>query len=357
MTSSAPRILITRLSAIGDCIHTMPLVGALRRGFPRAHVAWITQAAPASLLEGYPGLDEVIVAPRGWLKSLRQLRRLRRELRSREFDIVLDPQSLTKSALLGWLSGAAQRIGFTAPQGRELSLWLNNERIDPRRDHVVERYLELLCPLMDMAELRPRFELPVRQWATIERFLDQGVWTTGFVVINPGAGWDSKLWSPERFGQVARHLERTHRLPSVVVWAGRREREWAERIVAQAGGAARLAPETNLPELAALLRRARLCVACDTGTLHLAAAVGTACVGLYGCTRPSICGPYGSEHATVQAYYQDGTSRQRRNARNDAMRAINVSMVTRACDRVLAGTSTTTSSVIPSKTTRPIAAT
>jgi lipopolysaccharide heptosyltransferase I len=338
MTSSAPRILITRLSAIGDCIHTMPLVGALRRCFPQAQIAWVTQAAPASLLEGYPGLDEVIVVPRDWLKSVSQLWRLRRELRSREFDIALDPQSLTKSALLGWLSGAAQRIGFDAPQGRELSLWLNNRRIEPQRDHVVERYLELLRPLVGAVELVPQFELPVRRQAAIERFLEQGSWTKGFAVINPGAGWDSKLWLPERFGQVARYLQQAHRLPSVVVWAGTREREWAERIVAQAGGAARLAPETNLPELAALMRHARLCVACDTGPLHLAAAVGTTCVGLYGSTRPSVCGPYGPAHATVQAYYQDGTSRQRRSAGNDAMQAINVSMVIQACDRALSAT-------------------
>jgi lipopolysaccharide heptosyltransferase I len=335
MNSSAPRILISRLSAIGDCIHTMPLVGALRRCFPQARIAWATQAAPAALLEGYPGLDEVIVVRRDGLKSLGQLRRLRRELRSREFDIALDPQSLTKSALIGWLSGAAQRIGFAAPQGRELSLWLNNRRIEPQRDHVVERYLELLRPLVGDVELEPRFELPVRRQAAIERFLDQCAWTAGFAVINPGAGWDSKLWLPERFGQVAGYLQHVHRLPSVVVWAGAREREWAERIVAQAGATARLAPETNLPELAALMRHARLCVACDTGPLHLAAAVGTTCVGLYGSTRPSVCGPYGPSHATVQAYYQDGTSRQRRSADNDAMQAINVSMVTQACDRAL----------------------
>jgi ADP-heptose:LPS heptosyltransferase len=287
------------------------------------------------LLEGYPGLDDVVLVPRDWLRSFRQLCRLRRELRARRFDVAIDPQSLTKSSMLGWLSGAPQRIGFAAPQGRELSVWLNNQRIGPQQEHVVRRYLELLRPIVGSADLTPIFELPVRQHPRIERFLEQAQLTTGFAVINPGAGWDSKLWLPERFGQVARHLGQRHDLPSAVVWAGDRERSWAERIVALGGGHACLAPETNLPELARLMQRARLCVAADTGPLHLAAAVGTTCVGMYGSTLPSVCGPFGSQHACVQAFYQGGSARERRNAQNDAMQAIEVPMVTRACDQVL----------------------
>jgi ADP-heptose:LPS heptosyltransferase len=291
------------------------------------------------LLEGYPGLDEVVVVPRDWLKSFGQLRRLRQELRARRFDVAIDPQSLTKSSMLGWLSGAPQRIGFAAPQGRELSLWLNNQCILPRQEHVVQRYLELLRPIVGSTDLAPHFELLVRQQPRIERFLEQAELTAAFAVINPGAGWDSKLWLPERFGQVARHLGEQHALSSVVVWAGDRERAWAERIVALGGGHAWLAPETNLPELARLLQRARLCVAADTGPLHLAAAVGTRCVGMYGSTLPSVCGPYGSQHVSVQAFYQSGSARQRRAADNDAMQAIEVPMVTRACDQALAALS------------------
>jgi lipopolysaccharide heptosyltransferase I len=336
MQTSTPRILLTRLSAIGDCVHTMPLVGALRERFPQATIVWVTQAAPASLLAGYPGLDEVLVVPRNWLQSPREVLRIRRELRARRFDWAVDPQSLTKSALLGWLSGARCRIGFAAPQGRELSLWLNNIQAQCQREHVVEKYLELLRPIVGDHKLTPRFELPVRSLPSIERLLAQPPWTRDFAVLNPGAGWDSKLWLPERFAAVARHLAEQHRLPSLVVWAGDRERTWAECIVTSSAGSATLAPETNLPELAELLRRAKLCVACDTGPLHLAAAVGTDCVGLYGSTRPSVCGPYGPRHASVQAYYQEGRARERRRAENNAMQAIAVSQVTTACDRVLA---------------------
>jgi heptosyltransferase-1 len=331
----APRIVITRLSAIGDCIHTMPLVGVLRRRFPKAYIAWITQAGPATLLDKYPGLDEVMIVRRDWLKSLREIRRIRQALRLRQFDVAIDPQSLTKSAVLGWLSGARLRIGFAPPQGRELSVWLNNCRLHPRTDHVVSRYLELLQPLVGQADPIVQFELRVREHARISEFLQAPRAMGPFAVLNPGAGWDSKLWLPERFGHVARHLGQTHQLTSVVVWAGDRERQWAEQIVATANGHARLAPSTNLPELAQLMQRARLCVAADTGPLHLAAAVGTPCVGLYGSTQPHVCGPYGERHASVQACLQSSTGRGWRDARNDAMQAIEVPMVIRACDQVL----------------------
>ena len=335
MTQRAPRILITRLSAIGDCIHTMPLVGVLRRRFPDAFIAWATQRVPATLLRDYPGLDEILVVPRDWMKSWTEVRRLRRQLRERQFDMAIDPQSLTKSAALGWLSGAELRVGFAAPQGRELSPWLNNRIVQPQCSHVVDRYLELLRPIVGSIQRTARFELSRRPQATISEFVRK-LELRRFAVINPGAGWDSKLWLPDRFGQVACHLGQVHRLRTVVVWAGDRERQAAEEIARHAKGFARLAPETDLPELADLLQQATLCVSGDTGPLHLAAAVGTACVGLYGSTQPEICGPYGKQHGTVQAYYQDGTSRQRRRAQNDAMQAIEAAHVMQRCDEVLA---------------------
>ena len=336
MEQKSPRILITRLSAVGDCVHTMPLVGALRKHFPRAFIAWVTQGGPATLLHNYPGLDRVIVVPRGYLKSVSTVWRVRRELRSLNFNIAIDPQSLTKSSILGWLSGARHRIGFAAPQGRELALWLNSDRIHPRRTHVVERYLELLRPLVGDTPLSAEFQLPHSCQPAVDAFMNRLGNSPKFAVINPGAGWDSKLWLPERFAEVAQHLLQHHNLPSVVVWAGEREQAWAEQIVRESQGAAIMAPDTTLPELAAILRRAQLCVAADTGPLHLAAAVDTPCVGLYGTTRPCDCGPYGLIHQSVQAYYHDGSARERRTATNDAMRAIEVHHVTQACDQVLA---------------------
>ena len=328
-----PRILITRLSAVGDCIHTMPLVGALRRRYPHAFIAWATQKGPATLLEGYPGLDEVIVVSRDWLSSWSSIKQVRRRLQGCRFDITVDPQSLTKSALLGWLSGAHIRIGFRKPQGRELSIWLNTCLIEPTADHVVDRYLQTVSPLVEMEQPEANFELPRRSCENVEQFIASACLGTGFSVINPGAGWDSKLWLPERFAQVAKYLADQYHLRSVIVWAGERERAWADQIVSQSGGHACQAPDTSLPELAELMRAARICVASDTGPLHLAAAVSTPCVALFGPTLPRVCGPYGKSHRCVQAYYQDG--RGRRRAENGAMRAIDAVSVMRACDDVM----------------------
>ncbi len=336
-TNSQPRFLITRLSAIGDCILTMPLACALRDAFPQAWIGWLAEKGGASLLQGHSAIDEVIIAPKRVLRSASELWKLRGQLQALRVDTTLDPQGLTKSAVLAWLTGAKRRLGFRAPIGREISPWLNNELVSSRQRHVVDRYRELLAPLD--AELSPvRFEVPrspqaaqsMAAWLQSQH-LDQ----QPLAILNPGAGWDSKVWPAERYAAVSRQLESEHDLRSVIVWAGEQERIWAKQIVAESCGAATLAPNTSLPDLAALLRRATLFVGSDTGPLHLAAAVGTPCVGIYGPTDPAECGPYGSGHRAVQTYLQTGTCRQRRQGPNDAMRAVSIEQVTAACAGVL----------------------
>ncbi len=337
---AAPRFLICRLSAIGDCILTMPLACALRDHFPNAEITWVVQGPAASLLEGHSGIDRVLRISKQQLRSPAGLWSLRKLLRTFQFDVALDPQGLTKSSFMAWLSGTRRRIGFRPPVGREVSSWLNNELVESQSQHVVERYLELLRPL-GVATSQVRFDVPRSPAAeqAMQPFLSQPEVRNGFAVINPGAGWDSKLWPTERYVTLAERLGREYSLPTVVVWAGAREQAWAEQIVAESQKAAFLAPKTSLPELAAILRRARLFVGSDTGPLHLAAAVGVRCVGLYGPTRPEDCGPYGAGHQAIQAYYQAGTSRQRRSAANDAMRAISIEMALQGCKMALAGAS------------------
>ncbi len=334
--SSAPRILICRLSAIGDCILTMPLASALRRQFPSAFIAWAVQGASAPLIEDHPAVDLAIRISKQDLRSPLGLWRLRQRLRSQRFDLAIDPQGLTKSALVSWLSGARRRIGFARPVGREISPWLQTQLVQSRQPHVVDRYLELLGPLGIKTD-KVEFSFPVSPSArgNLAPFLNQPALLRGFAVVNSGAGWDSKLWPAERYAGVAEYLATGHRLSTVVVWAGDRERAWGEEIVAQANGHAILAPKTSLLELGELLRKARLFVGSDTGPLHMAAAVGVSCVGIYGPTRPEECGPYGSGHRAVQAFYQSGSARQRRSAKNNAMCAVSVADVCLACSEVL----------------------
>jgi len=337
----SPRILITRLSHIGDCIHTFPVATALRERFPDALIGWAVERAAAPLLENHEAVDELIVLQRGWLKSPSRVWRLRRQLRRLDFDVSIDPQTLTKSAIVGWLSGAKMRIGFSGKDGREFSKWLNNRLVWRTAPHVVDRYLQLLKPL-GVESPKARFCVPVDEAADalVAGFVRKNDLSNGFAAINPGAGWDSKLWPADRYAAVAAHLGQAWSLPSVIVWAGDREQAWARQIVSGAGGHALLAPPTTLNELASLLRAARLFVGSDTGPLHLAAAVGTRCVALFGPTPVWQCGPYGPGHVAIQQIYHEASSRERRNADNAAMRAIQVGAVCDGCDQILGSQST-----------------
>jgi len=330
------RFLISRLSAIGDCILTTPVANALRTHFPTSFIAWLVERPAAQLLEGHEAIDELIVLPRGWLKDLRLLLRLRRHLRDLRFDVALDAQSLSRSAIPAWLSGAKTRIGFAPPWGRELGPWLNNRLVPRTANHVVDAMLGLLRPL-GIESPDVHFRLPVDKAAeSVADSLVQNLGLQdGFVVINPGAGWASRRWPAERFGAVARHVDAKWSLPCVVVWAGEPEQGWAEEIVRTSAGHAVLSPATSLQELASLLRRARLFVGSDTGPMHIAAAVGTSCVSMHGTTPAWQSGPYGEGHMTIQEEYQQGTCRQRRSASNDAMRKITVDRVCQACDQLL----------------------
>jgi heptosyltransferase I len=338
MTNLAPdaRILIVRLSAIGDVLHGMPVLNALRVALPEAFLAWVVEGRAAQLLRGHKALDELVEVPRGWLKSPRAVLELRRRLRGLGFDVAIDLQGLSKSAIAARLSAAPRRIGFDGVDGREISRWLNNERVAATRTHVVDRNLELLGRLgishpavcFDLVDATPTS-------AAVDKMLLALLPGENFAVINPGAGWPSKLWPAERYGAVARHLGQARGLRSMVVWAGDQERAWAEEIVAGSRGCAALAPSTSLAELAALVRRAVLFVGSDTGPLHLAAAVGTPCVAMFGPSPGERNGPYGTAHVTLQKVRLTGSSKERRTANGDAMAAISIDDVCAACEEIL----------------------
>ncbi len=335
-SEGSPRILIARMSAIGDTILTLPVACALRAHFPNAYLGWVVEGRSGSVVTGHECLDEVFVLERGWFTSARGILNARRQLRGRRFDIAIDCQGMTKSALACWLSGAGQRIGLRGEHGRELSPLFNNHRIQPRKPHVVDRSLELLVPLgIDEPDVQWRFPIDADSQSRMRDVVGRTGLDAGYAVVNPGATWDSKLWEMDRFAQVAKHLGMQHNLPTLVVWGGNREREQAEQIVAGSDGHARLAPATDLVELAALIEGGRLFVSADTGPLHMAVAVGTPSIGLYGATRPADCGPYGSPHVALQVEYQTGSHKERRRADNRCMRLITTKMVCQASDCLL----------------------
>lgn len=332
-----PRILIVRLSAIGDVIHGVPVLCALREALPEAFLGWVVEGRAGDLLEGHPALDALIRVPRGWLKSPREVWRLRQRLQALQFDAAIDLQCLTKSAIAAWLSGAGRRIGKAGDDGRELSRWFHNELVECSGSHVIEHYLELLKPL-GIKSPEVRFELPERDVdaQVAEEFVrSNGLAGRRVAILNPGAGWPSKVWPAERYGELARHLAKVHGLASVAVWGGASELPLAEAIVAASGGKAILAPATSMRELAALCRRAAMFVGSDTGPMHLAVAVGTPTISLHGPSQAEWCGAYGPENIRLQVRYEEGSALERRRADDATMRAIEVPLVAEACDRLL----------------------
>ncbi len=336
----SPRILLVRLSAIGDVIHGMPIAAAIRRHYPRAFLAWAVEERAAPLLEGHPAVDERIVLPRGWLRSPAKVWRLRRQLKILNFDTAIDAQGLTKSAAVAWLSGARRRIGMGGRWGRELSRWLNNTLVNTNDLHAIERGLKLLEPL-GIRSPAVEFQLPesTADGSVAEETIRRLTLDSGFVLFISGAGWPSKLWPVDRYAAVADYLRQRWSLTSLLVSGSEAERSRAEEIATQSAGRAVLAPRVTLSELAALARRARFAIGSDTGPLHLAAAVGTRCIGLYGPWPADKHGPYGPQHINLQKMCLTGTTHQRRRASAIYMEAIDVETVCDACDRMAGTTS------------------
>ena len=297
------KALIVRLSAIGDVVHTLPALAALRgHGF---EVGWAVEPRARPILDGHPLLDHVtpIPAVRGF--RVGPARAAAAALRARRYDVALDFQGLWKSALWARLSGAPRVVGWSRRWRREpLSSVLSGERVDlpPTVTHVIDENLALLRPLGIEAVGSRDFGLPrfAEEEKAVERALaESGVGPGDLVVLNPGGGWPEKLWPAASFGALARGL-RDRGLRPLVSW-GPGEEPLAERVVAASAGAASRSFPTTLRGFTELARRARLVVAGDTGPLHLACAVGTPVVGLFGPTDPARNGPFSPADVVLRA--------------------------------------------------------
>lgn len=322
MTSRSPRIAIIKLSSLGDVVHALPVAHALRRALPSAHLTWVVEAREYAILRDHPDLDAVVPVdtrlwrrliwrPAGVRQVLGKVGRLRERIRRASFDVAIDLQGLLKSGLLTAYTGAPLRIGFSAGRCRERwNALFTNRHVTPPDSarHVVEQYLTLLAPL-GIEPGPARFHVPVP--AAAERRIEDLLVKEGvkpgdrLVAMNPGAGHPQKRWSVARFGALAERLATEAGARLLLLW-GPDEAHMAREIsLALPGHSALLAPPTDLGELAALLKRCRLMIANDTGPLHLAAALGTPSLGLYGPTLAARNGPYGARCRGLQS--PDGT--------------------------------------------------
>ncbi len=339
--ASRPRILIVRLSAIGDTIHSLPLAAALRQAYPNAYIGWLVEKPSAALIDNNPLLDWHHVLPKGWLKSLSRVRALAGTLRAERFDIAFDIQGLTKSAVAARLSGAATRIGFTRGEARELAPLLDNRLVKPHSRHAVDMTLSLLRGLGLSPPARGEFVFPqpgdddliaVDRVATADRYRD------GFVLMGPWGSFPAKLWPLDRFRDVAVRLRTETGLRSLMLGHGDAERSRVEELAAAAPDALASAPDVSLTGVVELARRARLFVGCDSFPMHAAAAVGCPTLGLFAVTDPDRLGPYGpTGRSLYDSLVLPKSTRERRKLDDGIIKRLAVDPVVRVCLEMLQG--------------------
>jgi len=291
------KILFVKLGSIGDVVHTLPALAAVRRALPRAEISWVVERRAAEILRDNPLLKTLIEVDtkvlRRWPVSGETLlapRQQLRRLRASPFDQALDFQGLLKSALIARLSGAPARTGFARAHLREpASRFLLTKTVNiPPRTHVIRKNLALVAGALGVRVPvdADEFEFPIHLTPAHEREADEAVQILGrkFAILNPGGGWPTKLWDAARFGALADALWANYGLRSAVTY-GPGERALAERVVEAARAGAAVAVNPSLKGFVALARRAALYVGGDTGPTHLAVAAGAPVVGLFGPTE------------------------------------------------------------------------
>jgi len=305
------RILIVRLSSMGDIIHALPAAAALRQARPSALIGWLVeerwmellcsrQAAAASFprCARKPLVDVVHAANLGaWRQApfsdetWKETAALLREIRGAAYDSVFDLQGAVRSAVLAQFSGAANRIGSERPRELPASLFYTR-RVPVSGRHVVEQACGIVSSIAGDRRPPPAAQLPVDP--SCEAWCDALLQSRGvhsFALLCPGAGWGAKCWPPERYGQAARAMA-VHGLRTLIN-AGPGEEGLAREVEAAAGGCGQTVV-CSVGELIALTRRAKLFIGGDTGPLHLAAALQRPVVGIFGPTDPARNGPYGT---------------------------------------------------------------
>ena len=310
------RLLIVRLSAMGDVIHTLPAVHALRAAFPQAMIGWIIEERWAELLcaSGTPRrgprspqrplVDWVhTVSLKTWRKSLfaiqtaQQIVRVWNDVRSVGYDVAVDLQGAIRSAVLARWSGARVVYGAAEPRESPASLWYTR-RAMARGAHVIEQNLSVAEAVAGTKLSVPPVELPRDPDA--QRLIDQRLAEVGpgdFAILNPGVGWGAKRWPAERYGSVAKALAKDG--VRAIINYGPGEEDLARETEAASNGSAK-PMKCSLTELVALTRRARLFIGGDTGPMHLAAALQVPVVAIFGPTDPARNGPYGTRNIVLR---------------------------------------------------------
>jgi lipopolysaccharide heptosyltransferase I len=326
------RFLLLRLSSLGDVIHTIPAAAALRETFPDARIDWVIDPKYTRLLEANPAIDEVIPLDR---KSVGDIVSTVHQLRATHYSCAIDFQSLYKSALLSFASGAPRRIGFERAYAREgLAAFFYTDRLSPRGAHKVDHNLSLAEGAGARKMRLLHFSLLIRTEdddSAEHELASAGL--SSFFVLHPGGGWISKCWPPDRYAALHQRLAERYGWRGIVSY-GPGEERLAGDIVRAAGNPAPVAMSLSLGPLMALLRRAKFFVSADTGPLHLASALSAPVVGLYGPTDPARNGPYSNAGIVIRNPQSCLTSYRRGASYSAAMLSITVDQVLEAISRL-----------------------
>lgn len=289
------RILIVKLGSIGDIVHTLPALDAIRHSQPHAEIGWVVERRSAEILRGNPFIDRLMEIDTSKLRRrapvdelFGELRRQVREIKDLKFNVAIDFQGLIKSALVAKLSGATRRWGFARRERRErASGFLLTDKVEiPERTHVIEKNLRLARVALNIDELGDPRQFPIatsRQDAR-EAAEIAGSAGTRFAILNPGGGWMTKLWPAENYGRLADRLWENLGLKSLFI-TGPGE----QALASKASGACRTgkltSAEPGLKGFYELARRATVYVGGDTGPTHIAIAAGAPVVGIFGPTE------------------------------------------------------------------------
>jgi lipopolysaccharide heptosyltransferase I len=327
------RILLIKLSAVGDVVHTIPVLNKLRRRYPSARIDWLVTPAIAELIRHHPAVSNVVLFTRqdwsqpwrpGW-PALGRVARLVAELRRARYELIVDMHGQLRTAFFTLAAGAPVRIGFDRPRAQ---VWNASDRIFPAEAykhawkgareaswiaythrmavptldvHAVDRYLSV-GPMLGLDDGPADFSFPVPPAAVarVDALLrENGIAAgSGVLLCAPGTNWETKHWSAERFAEVARHF--LARGWHVALIGAERERAVCAGVAASAPGAVDLCGQTTLTELAALVRRSGGCVTNDSGPMHLAVALDRPVVSIFGPTDALWIGPYGRPDAVLR---------------------------------------------------------
>lgn len=323
--------LVVRLGALGDVVHAVPAVAALRVAFPSARIDWLVEGKHRAIVDLVTVVDRAVILERptvaGWTAAVRTMRQV-------AYDVAIDLQGLMKSAVLARASGARRVVGFSIWHLREKSARpFYSDAHEAEGGHVIAKNLRLLRAV-GVEDETVRFPLAEVTSTGLQELRAR---VSGrFALINAGAAWPNKRWPPRAFGELAAFIRDACGLTPVVLW-GPGEEALAGEVVASSSGSAVVAPSTTIDDIVALAREAALVVSGDTGPLHIATAVGTPTVSIFGPTDPDRNGPFDPRDISVSRYDSCGCHYDR-TCHQDAwcLAGVNVAEVCAAVQRRLA---------------------